>query len=291
MDTTTGFSGPPPLHGFRGSSDDPGEAYVSRTLYICKLPHDFTEAQIHAIFAPFGDIRKITCYPSRQIAFVEYWDIRDAQRARNELREVYLGGRLIEVQYSKTKDDRDKDRNTGTLYVRPLTTERNFHDPNTLQQYKELFSRYGDVKKVNTNRKREAEKFIEFHDLRSAEAALHALNGADFNGVKLEVQFANQSSKTINKEGLPEAPPSSYPPAPPPTGPPVATARGAGGRGLRREPSLPPGPAGYAAPPPPPPPLFELPPEHQRWGLPPIRMRWLGTSGPTAMAAAGGRLF
>lgn len=44
----------------------------------------------------------------------------------------------------------------GTLYVRPVTTERTFSDPNTLQQYKELFQRFGDVKKVNTNRKREA---------------------------------------------------------------------------------------------------------------------------------------
>lgn len=48
------------------------EAYISRTLYICKLPPDFTEAQINEVLAAYGDIRKITCYPSRQIAFAEF---------------------------------------------------------------------------------------------------------------------------------------------------------------------------------------------------------------------------
>lgn len=188
--------------GITSASDDASEAYISRTLYICKLPPDFPASQINEILSGFGDIKRITCYPSRQIAFAEFWDLRDAQKARNGLKDIQIGGHQVDIQYSKTRDDRVKEKNTGTLYVRPITTERNFRDPNTLQQYKELFNRFGEVKKVNTNRKREAEKFIEYHDLRSAEAALEGLNGMDFNGVKLEVQYANQSSKTINKESF-----------------------------------------------------------------------------------------
>lgn len=41
------------------------------------------------------------------------------------------------------------------------------------------------------------EKFVEFHDLRAAEAAQQSLNEMDFNGVKLEVQYANTQSKTV----------------------------------------------------------------------------------------------
>lgn len=78
-------------------------------------------------------------------------------RARSSPRQSIVSLRFqIEVQYSKIVLDKSKERNTGTLYVRPITTERNFYDPNTLQQYKDLFARYGDVKKVNANRKREA---------------------------------------------------------------------------------------------------------------------------------------
>lgn len=48
------------------------EAYVSRTLYICKLPPDFTEEELQEACTPFGDIRNITSYPARQISFIEY---------------------------------------------------------------------------------------------------------------------------------------------------------------------------------------------------------------------------
>lgn len=188
-----------------GPGDIDEEPFVSRTLYFCRLPPDFTEDMIFDACARFGEVRKVTCYQSRQIAFAEYWDIRDAQKARHGLKTLRLNGRTVEVQYSKTQNEKARERNTGTLYVRPMTLERHFHDPNTLLQYRELFGKFGDVKKVNTNRKREAEKFIEFHDLRHAERALEALNGFVFNGVKLEVQFANQSSKTVSASALPAA--------------------------------------------------------------------------------------
>lgn len=48
------------------------------------------------------------------------------------------------------------------------------------------------------------EKFVEFHDLRAAETAQEALNDMDFNGVKLEVQFANTQSKTMSVGGVEE---------------------------------------------------------------------------------------
>lgn len=48
------------------------EAYVSRTLYICKLPHNFNEDEIRQACAQYGDIRGVISYPTKQIAFVEY---------------------------------------------------------------------------------------------------------------------------------------------------------------------------------------------------------------------------
>lgn len=40
------------------------------------------------------------------------WDIRDAQGARGALKNLHIGGRLVEVQYSKTQNDKVKERNT-----------------------------------------------------------------------------------------------------------------------------------------------------------------------------------
>lgn len=241
------------------------EPFVSRTLYFCRLPPDFTEDMIFDACARFGEVRKVTCYQSRQIAFAEYWDIRDAQKARHGLKTLRLNGRLVEVQYSKTQNEKAREKNTGTLYVRPMTLERHFHDPNTLLQYRELFGKFGDVKKVNTNRKREAEKFIEFHDLRHAERALEALNGFVFNGVKLEVQFANQSSKTVSASAL----------APVNGKGPFGGGSSAGAAGTKREPS--------------PSQIFanngRITTTPSNWGVPAVHASWRGVQGPAVVLA------
>eukprot|EP01071_Lankesteria_metandrocarpae_P003811 Lankesteria_metandrocarpae@DN3196_c1_g1_i1.p1 len=179
------------------------EALVSRTLYLCKLPTDCSEEKIQDLADAFGDVRKITVYKSKQIAFLEYWDIRAAEKARTSLKNVNLGGRRIDCQFSRQRNDRVRDGNTGTLYVRPQTTDRGFVDPNSSEDYQTYFSAYGEIKKVSANRKREAEKFIEYYDLRSAEAALNALNGKGLQGVVLEIQYANNSSKTVNMDAKP----------------------------------------------------------------------------------------
>eukprot|EP00914_Ancora_sagittata_P025039 GHVO01049953.1.p1 GENE.GHVO01049953.1~~GHVO01049953.1.p1 ORF type:complete len:259 (-),score=48.37 GHVO01049953.1:72-848(-) len=189
----------PPRTG--ATEDQPSEAFVSRTLYLTRLNHEATEETLRSICAPIGEVRRYNIDPSRQCAYVEFLDIRSAEKARNILRWQTIGGRQVEVQYCRPNARATaKESNTGTLYVRPVTSERNFQDPNTAEEYRKLFEMYGEVKKVNSNRKREAEKFVEFYDLRSAEQALQNLNGYNFNGVILEVQFANQSSKTLNRE-------------------------------------------------------------------------------------------
>lgn len=41
------------------------------------------------------------------------------------------------------------------------------------------------------------EKFIEYHDVRDAAKALEALNGHNFNGVTLQICFAQNASRTL----------------------------------------------------------------------------------------------
>eukprot|EP01069_Polyplicarium_translucidae_P007004 Polyplicarium_translucidae@DN3048_c0_g2_i4.p2 len=192
---------PDPSRVATGPEDLGTEAFVSRVLYLCKLPPDATEESIRVACEPHGEIRKLQLYPGKQCAYVEYLDIRSAEKARNSLKRALVHGKQIDAQYSRSGQSKAGARdvsNTGTLYVRPVTSERNFQDPNSAEEYRRLFEMYGEVKKVNPNRKREAEKFVEFYDLRAAEQALQNLNGYNFNGVILEVQFANQSSKTLS---------------------------------------------------------------------------------------------
>ncbi|KAH8742049.1 RNA binding protein [Cryptosporidium ryanae] len=178
-----------------------GETFISRTLYICKLPYDMTEDSVRQLCEPFGDLKKVSMCPRRGTALVEYFDIRRAEGARNTLKSSFIQGRVIDVQYSLDKDVKgSNDKNSGTLFIKTVTNGKIASDPNTMEDYKELFCAYGEVKKVSNNRKRVSEKFVEFYDTRSAEASQKALNGYDFNGVILEIQFANNQSRTLSSE-------------------------------------------------------------------------------------------
>ncbi|CDJ44913.1 RNA recognition motif. family protein, related [Eimeria tenella] len=103
----------------------------------------------------------------------------------------------------------------GTLYIRPtngMSSSTTLSDPNSLDAYRRLFSSYGDIKKVSVNRKRDSEKFVEYHDVRDAAKALEALNGHNFNGVTLQICFAQNASRTFNREPASRRPGASRTP-------------------------------------------------------------------------------
>lgn len=177
------------------------DALQSRTLFFGRLPDEATEDMLRDLCAQHGDLKKVAVYPEKRMAFVEFFDLRHAETARDALRGTELSGKRVEVQFSAVKRP-DKDGNTGTLYVRPVSTVHisgNWTDPNSLESYRELFAKHGDLKKVSANRKRETEKFVEYFDLRDAQKALDSLNGFVFNGATLHICFAQNASRTVNK--------------------------------------------------------------------------------------------
>ncbi|EPR61996.1 RNA recognition motif-containing protein [Toxoplasma gondii TgCatPRC2] len=209
--TPSAQSAPNPL-------DQEPDALQSRTLFFGRLPEDVTEDSLRDVVLQHGDLKKVAVYPEKRMAFVEFYDLRHAEAARDALRGSDVLGKRVEVQFSAVKRP-DKDGNTGTLYVRPVSTVHvsgNWTDPNSLDAYRELFSKHGDLKKVSANRKRETEKFVEYFDLRDAQKALESLNGYVFNGATLHICFAQNASRTINKNversGASRRTPESYGP-------------------------------------------------------------------------------
>ncbi|CBZ54429.1 hypothetical protein NCLIV_048580 [Neospora caninum Liverpool] len=181
--------------------DQEPDALQSRTLFFGRLPEDVTEDTLRDVVAQHGDLKKVAVYPEKRMAFVEFYDLRHAEAARDALRGSDVLGKRVEVQFSAVKRP-DKDGNTGTLYVRPVSTVHvsgSWTDPNSLDAYRELFAKHGDLKKVSANRKRETEKFVEYFDLRDAQKALDSLNGYVFNGATLHICFAQNASRTVNK--------------------------------------------------------------------------------------------
>eukprot|EP00921_Rhytidocystis_pertsovi_P002054 GHVQ01003535.1.p1 GENE.GHVQ01003535.1~~GHVQ01003535.1.p1 ORF type:complete len:346 (+),score=66.47 GHVQ01003535.1:464-1501(+) len=186
-----------------GLFEDPSlEALQSRSLLLTGVTAEIAEIDITAACEPLAEIRQCTINRDKQTAVIEFFDLRHAERARQHLKDTPICGQPVVVAYTPTKprSDDKRDLNMGTLYVRPQGADRAFVDPNSVEAYKMLFGQYGEIKKVSTNRKREAEKFVEYFDCRGSQKAQELLNGYNFNGVILEVQYAQQPSRTLNRD-------------------------------------------------------------------------------------------
>ena len=85
---------------------------MARNIYVGGLPYDFTEGQLEALFAPFGQVaaaRIITdrmTGQSRGFGFVEMPDNAAADRAIAQLNGTPVGGRTITVNEARPREER-----------------------------------------------------------------------------------------------------------------------------------------------------------------------------------------
>jgi RNA recognition motif-containing protein len=76
----------------------------------------------------------------------------------------------------------DKDVNQGTLVVFNLDASVSNDD------LRHIFGGYGEVKEIRETPHKRHHKFIEFYDVRAAEAALRALNRSDIAGKRIKLE-------------------------------------------------------------------------------------------------------
>mmetsp|Transcript_8652 Transcript_8652/g.31899 ORF Transcript_8652/g.31899 Transcript_8652/m.31899 type:complete len:1084 (-) Transcript_8652:411-3662(-) len=153
--------------------------HPSRTLYVGNIDDSLSDQELLRAFAQFGDVRDlyVAC---RHKAFVRvsYYDIRSA---RNAL--VGLQSHPLEVYYTvPQKTPNEKTINQGTLVVFNLDASV------TNEQLYRIFSEHGEVKEIRETPNKRHHKFVEFYDVRAAEAALQALNRAEIAGKKIKLE-------------------------------------------------------------------------------------------------------
>ncbi|KAI4336517.1 hypothetical protein L6164_015034 [Bauhinia variegata] len=113
---------------------------------------------------------------------ISYYDIRAAQNAIRALQNGPLRRMKLDIHYSIPKDNpSEKDINEGTLMVFSLDS------PVSNDELCHIFGVYGEIKEIREVPQRTHQKFIEFFDVRAAEAALGALNGSDIAGKRIKV--------------------------------------------------------------------------------------------------------
>ncbi|GAB2252727.1 hypothetical protein Droror1_Dr00005574 [Drosera rotundifolia] len=175
--------GPPNGVGTVAGEHPYGE-HPSRTLFVRNINSFVEDSELRSLFEQYGDIRTLyTACKHRGFVMISYYDIRDARAAMRALQNKPLRRRKLDIHFSIPKDNpSEKDINQGTLVVFNL-------DPSVCNEdLLQIFGAYGEIKEIRETPHKRHHKFIEYFDVRAAEAALKALNRSDIAGKRIKLE-------------------------------------------------------------------------------------------------------
>lgn len=92
---------------------------MNNKLYVGNLPFSATEADLSKVFASVGPVSRTTIVVDREtqrprgFAFVEMGSDSDAQSAVNALNGRDFGGRQMQVNIARPREDRGAPRRSG----------------------------------------------------------------------------------------------------------------------------------------------------------------------------------
>lgn len=166
------------------AGEHPYGEHPSRTLFVRNINSNVEDSELRALFEQYGDIRTLyTACKHRGFVMISYYDIRAARTAMRALQNKPLRRRKLDIHFSIPKDNpSDKDINQGTLVVFNL-------DPSVSNDdLRQIFGAYGEVKEIRETPHKRHHKFIEYYDVRAAEAALKTLNRSDIAGKRIKLE-------------------------------------------------------------------------------------------------------
>jgi len=166
------------------AGEHPYGEHPSRTLFVRNINSNVEDTELRALFEQYGAIRTLyTACKHRGFVMISYYDIRAARSAMRALQNKPLRRRKLDIHFSIPKDNpSDKDVNQGTLVVFNLDASVSNDD------LRLIFGSYGEVKEIRETPHKRHHKFIEFYDVRAAEAALRSLNRSDIAGKRIKLE-------------------------------------------------------------------------------------------------------
>lgn len=150
----------------------------SRTLFVRNVSYNTSERTLMDLFKKYGEVKRVfNLIDKRGMAFITYYDIRDAQEAKRDLQGYDFEGRPLDIHYSIPRDDEDQaknEENNSTVFARLRGGTGPLRDkpPMTNREVKRLFEEWGSVKEVRECRGKPFQKFVEFYDIRHSEKCL-----------------------------------------------------------------------------------------------------------------------
>ncbi len=139
--------------------------------------------ELQTIFGQFGDLRAIftDAAQTHQYILVSYFDIRHAKNAVRRLVGYRYQNVCMDIHYSIPVGV-EAVQNQGTIVVFNL-------DPSsTNDELAQLFGAYGELKEIRETPNKKHHRFIEFYDVREADAAMAGLNKREIRGKRIKIE-------------------------------------------------------------------------------------------------------
>ncbi|XP_057728407.1 protein MEI2-like 1 isoform X2 [Arachis stenosperma] len=156
----------------------------SRTLFVRNINSNVDDSELKTLFEQYGDIRTMytACKP-RGFVMISYYDIRAAQNAMKALQHKSLRSRKLDIHYSIPKGNApEKDIGHGGVMISGLDSSV------SNEELKHIFALYGEIKEIYESPEVNHVKFIEFYDVRAAEASLGASNRICIPGKQIKLE-------------------------------------------------------------------------------------------------------
>ncbi|XP_047327757.1 protein MEI2-like 5 isoform X2 [Impatiens glandulifera] len=166
------------------AGEHPYGEHPSRTLFVRNINSNVEDSELRSLFEQYGDIRSLyTACKHRGFVMISYYDIRHARNAMCALQSKSLRRRKLDIHFSIPKDNPSENEvNQGTLVVFNLDVSVSNDD-----LYR-IFCAFGMVKEIRETPHKRHHRFIEFYDVRDAEAALKGLNKTEIAGKRIKLE-------------------------------------------------------------------------------------------------------
>ncbi|KAG7616442.1 RNA recognition motif domain [Arabidopsis thaliana x Arabidopsis arenosa] len=176
------------------AGEHPYGEHPSRTLFVRNINSNVEDSELQALFEQYGHIRTLyTACKQRGFVMVSYNDIRASRAAMRALQGKLLKKRKLDIHFSIPKDNpSEKDVNQGTLVVFNLAPSVSNRD------LENIFGVYGEIKEIRETPNKRHHKFVEFFDVRSADAALKALNRTEIAGKRIKLEHSRPGGARRN---------------------------------------------------------------------------------------------
>ncbi|KAJ0988734.1 hypothetical protein J5N97_007090 [Dioscorea zingiberensis] len=183
------------------AGEHPYGEHPSRTLFVRNISSNVEDTELKDLFEHYGDVRALyTACKHRGFVMISYYDIRSARNAKRALQNKPLRRRKLDIHFSIPKENAsEKDINQGTLIAFNLDSSVSDDD------LRQMFGVYGEIKEIREIPHKQHHKFIEFYDVRAAEAALRSLNRTDIAGKKIKLELSHPGgASSLMQQSYPE---------------------------------------------------------------------------------------